>query len=102
MTRTITLNINGEIFKLDVESEEEEVYRVAAQQLNEVIGNYGAKYVSASYTKILSMVALDMSLNLAKSEKMLHEAEERLAQIEGALDCDEKSPKSDSMDLLSY
>lgn len=102
MTRTITLNINGEIFKLEINAEDEEIYRAAAQQLMGVIGNYNSKYVSASYGKILAMVALDMSVNLIKSEKSLNEARENIAKIEEALNSDDDSSKDSSVDLLSY
>lgn len=102
MTRTITLNINGEIFKLEIDAEEEEIYRAATQQLMGVIGDYSSKYVSASYSKILAMVALDMSVNLVKSEQSLKEAEEHISEIEEALGCDDNSSKDNSVDLLSY
>ena len=75
---TVTLNIAGRSLRLNINRNEEFVYREAARKLNERLDLFYKKYTTADYPTILTMVAMDR-----------------------ALECEQTSLKTDSTPLAS-
>lgn len=78
----INLNINGISFRLEIDSTKEEIYRKAAKMLNDTITSYNLKFNTANYIDLLSMVALDMAVNLVKAETDLGDANNIISELE--------------------
>ena len=71
--RVITIKINGFTTKLSIPEEKEEVYRIAAKNLNERISVYSSKF-DLPYPDILSMVAYEMAVEAVTLETQQHTA----------------------------
>lgn len=78
----IKLHINGIPFRLDIDPAKEEIYRKAGKMLNDTITSYNLKFNTAPYTDLLSMVALDMAVNLVKTENDLDDANHIISELE--------------------
>lgn len=78
----INLKINGEFYRLEIDPEKEEHYRKAGKLLNDTIASYNLKFNEISYYKLLTMVALDMAVNLVKTEADLDDANHIISELE--------------------
>ena len=64
----ITITVAGEKFPLHIRRTEEELYRRAAKMIDEKLNFYRSKYGEGIADKQLKMVALNIALNLVKTE----------------------------------
>lgn len=78
----IKLKINGVSYHLEIDPEKEEFYRKAGKLLNDTIASYNLKFNTIPYNDLLSMVALDMAVNLVKTEADLDDANHIIAELE--------------------
>ena len=85
----ITVNICERPYKLMVNPDDEPPIREAARKINEGLRSYAQNYAFKDYQDLLSMVALQYTLNSLKNERELsyrdHELAERLQQIDRTL-----------------
>lgn len=58
----INLNIGGRTIRMTIDRDEEEVYREAAKKLNECVNRFYTKFKTADYPTILTIAALQRSL----------------------------------------
>lgn len=70
---TINLTINGNSLRLEVEPDEEKYYRQAARLLNNLIDEYVPRFKTLSHDQILTLISLDVAVNLCRSEAQLNE-----------------------------
>ncbi|MCM1169097.1 MAG: cell division protein ZapA [Bacteroides sp.] len=85
----ITVNICERPYKLMVNPDDEPFIREAARKINEGLRNYSQNYAFKDYQDLLSMVALQYTLNSLKNERELsyrdRELTEQLQQINRTL-----------------
>ncbi len=70
----IKVNINGTSLQLDINADDEEVYRKAAKVLNDRVVEYKANFETCSMETILKMVAFEMAVEAVKMENNAHSA----------------------------
>lgn len=75
----ITVNICERPYKLMVKPDDEPLVREAARKINEGLRNYAQNYAFKDNQDLLSMVALQYTLNALKNEKELSYRDRELA-----------------------
>ncbi|MGQ8335291.1 cell division protein ZapA [Sunxiuqinia sp. A32] len=67
---SITIKIDGRVYPLKIDREQEEIYRKAAKMLNEIILQYRKKYANHDSQDFLAMTAFQFVVkNLEMEEK---------------------------------
>ncbi len=62
----ININIDGKIFPLTINSEDEERYRLAAKRVNDVVRKYREQFEKQDSKDILAMAAFQIALSSAE------------------------------------
>lgn len=70
-TRTITIRVNDEPIKLDIDSDQEEVYRRAEAELNALFVKITNSLEKVSSKQALSIVAYELMIKRLKMEDEL-------------------------------
>lgn len=67
----IQLLIGNQMYPITVARDKEEVFRKAARLINEKLNRYQSAYPNQGYQKYISVVLLDIAVNLLQSEERL-------------------------------
>lgn len=70
----IQLLIGNQMYPITVTRDKEEVFRKAARLINEKLNRYQSTYPNQGYEKYMSVVLLDIAVNLLQSEERLDTA----------------------------
>lgn len=85
---SINININGRIYPLKIDREQEEKYRKAAKMINDIVLEYKKKYINQDAQDFLAMTAFQFVLKNLDLEEQRDESPmiEEIRSLEETLD----------------
>ncbi len=85
---SINININGRIYPLKIDREQEEKYRKAAKMINDIVLEYKKKYINQDAQDFLAMTAFQFVLKNLDLEEQRDESPmiEEIRSLDETLD----------------